>query len=120
MTCQIEPPDKKKYISDVGEGLVRQYGKRKFYKPDQVRTISRQLGYAVDWECWAYCFFTSFEDFTAFHEAAGEVCDYAAMKTQAVAEIMGKDPLGWFQWDLSWMDWPEIDLSMVFDWMDLT
>lgn len=120
MTCKIDPPEKKKYISAVGEGLVREYGKQKFYKPDQVRRISRQLGYALDWECWAYCIFSSFEDFKVIHEAAGEVCDYAAMKTQTVAELMEGHPLDWFQLDLSWMEWPEIDLSMVFDWFDLS
>ncbi len=56
MPCEVEPKDKKKYISDVGEGLVRRHGKQKYYAPLQVRGCRVSWGYAIDWECWAYCF----------------------------------------------------------------
>lgn len=120
MACHIEPKDKKKYISDVGQGLVKRHGKKKYYTPKQVQTVSRELGYRVDWECWAYCFFVTPEDFRIFHEGIGEICDYASMKAMVVAEVVGNAAPEWFQVDLSWIEWPDIDLSAIFDWFDLS
>lgn len=118
--CDLKPNDKKKFISDVGRHLVQEHGKKKYYKPEQIRKAVRDGGYEPDIVCWAYCMFSSPADFSAVHEAAGEVCDYAAMKTEVLTDLssdgsfLGIDP------DLSWLEWPDIDLSDIFDWIDFS
>lgn len=114
--CHLSPPDKKAYVGAVGQRLVQKHGKQKYYKPAQVRQASESLGYGVDYHCWAYCMFTTPDDFAAIHSAAGEICDYAAMKVQVLAELAANGTFSVFDVDLSWLDWPDIDLSAAFDW----
>ncbi len=113
--CTLKPEDKKVFIGSVGDELVSRHGKRRYYKTDDIGRAATARGYPIDWACWAYCIFSSPEDFKALHDAAGEVCDYAAMKAEVLADLAG----GSFQWpdiDLSWLEWPDIDLSSLFDW----
>ncbi|GAA5481004.1 DUF6559 family protein [Haloferula sargassicola] len=116
--CEMRPADKKAYFGAVGEELTRRHGKKKYYSPGEVRRASQDRGFPVDIECWAYCMYTSPDDFAALHEATGEVCDYAAMKAEILADLAG----GWtFELpdiDLSWLEWPDIDLASLFDWFD--
>ena len=118
--CHLEPEDKKAFIGAVGEELVRSRGKRKYYKPSQVRSAAERLGYPVDIHCWAYCIFSSPQDFQAVHDAAGEACDYAAMKASVLSELAPSGSYSWLDIDLSWLEWPDIDLSSVFDWFDFS
>ena len=118
--CHIEPSDKKKFIGAVGEALVRTHGKKKYYKPAEVRRAAEARGYSVDIHCWAYCVFTTPEDFNAIHEAASEVCDYAAMKASVLADLASGGTFSWLDLDLSWLEWPDIDLSSLFDWFDFS
>lgn len=115
----MRPEDKKAFISAVGHDLVRARGKQKYYKPEEIRRSVSRTGYADDFACWAYCFYSTPEDFKALHDAAGEVCDYAAMKAEVLADVAGGAALSLFDIDLSWLEWPDIDLSDVFDWFDL-
>lgn len=118
--CHIEPSDKKKFIGEVGEALVRTHGKKKYYRPTEVRRAAESRGYPVDIHCWAYCVFTTPEDFNAIHVAAGEVCDYAAMKASVLADLASGGSFSWLDIDLSWLEWPDIDLSAIFDWFDIS
>ena len=118
--CQLAPADKKALIGAVGEELVRGHGKRKYYEPAQVRRAAETRGYPVDVHCWAYCIFTTPEDFKAIHDALGEACDYAAMKAQVLADLAAGGTFSWLDVDLSWLEWPDIDLSSVFDWFDFS
>lgn len=118
--CELKPDDKKKFVSDVGRRLVAEHGKKKYYQPAQVRKAARDGGYQPDIVCWAYCIYTSPGDFAAIHEAAGEVCDYMAMKAEVLAELVKGDSFLGIDLDLSWLEWPDIDLSDVFDWFDFT
>ena len=116
--CHISPQDKKALIGNVGEELVKRHGKKKYYRPDEVRRASEARGYDVDVICWAYCIYTSPEDFQAIHDALGEVCDYVKMKSEVLTELSG----GSFELpdiNLSWLEWPDIDLSSLFDWFDI-
>ncbi|MEM9445385.1 MAG: hypothetical protein AAGA18_08525 [Verrucomicrobiota bacterium] len=118
MACSISPNDKKKFLSAVGKDLVSHHGKKKYYTQDQIHTSCKRLAYDIDWICWAYCIFTDPITFAAIHEASGEVCDYTKMKTEALFALAD----GTFQLpdiDLSWLEWPDIDLSSVFDWFDI-
>jgi hypothetical protein len=114
----MRPADKKAFISDVGRELVRTHGKKKHYKPAEVRRAADHYGYPIDIHCWAYCFFSSPGDFAALHEAAGELCDYTAMKTELLGDIADGGVFSLPDIDLSWLEWPDIDLSSIFDWFD--
>jgi hypothetical protein len=116
----LKPPDKKALIGAVGEDLVRRHGKRKYYKPAEVRRSAETCGYGVDVHCWALCIFTTPEAFKALHDSAGEACDYAAMKAEVLADLAGGAAFSLFDVDLSWLDWPDIDLSSLFDWFDFS
>jgi hypothetical protein len=118
-TCELKPEDKKKFISDVGQRLVRDHGKKKYYAPEQIKKAARDGGYQPDIVCWAYCMFSSPSDFAAIHEAVGEVCDYASMKAEVLSELTSGGSFLGIDIDLSWLEWPDIDLSSVFDWFDL-
>lgn len=36
-SCSPAPINKKEYITDIGKILVKEHGKKKFYKPEQVK-----------------------------------------------------------------------------------
>jgi len=118
--CHLEPKDKKQLISDVGERLVAEHGQKKYYKPEEVHQATLDLGYQVDYVCWAYCIFTSQEDFTMIHEALGEICDYVKMKGEVLTDLAQGGSFLDLDIDLSWLEWPDIDLSSVFDWVDFS
>lgn len=117
--CELKPKDKKAFISDVGEELVQRHGKKKYYKADDIGRAVRDRGYPIDVACWAYCLFSSPEDFKALHDAAGEACDYLAMKAEVLSALAGGDnAFAWIDLDLSWLEWPDLDLGNIFDWFD--
>jgi len=118
--CHLKPNDKKAFISSVGEELVRKYGKKPYYKPDEIARAATFRGYSYDIHCWAYCFYASPQDFITLHEAAGELCDYAAMKTELLSDLANGASFSLLDVDLSWLEWPDIDLSAVFDWFDFS
>lgn len=118
--CKLEPDDKRAFGQAVGNDLLRHHGKRKYYSPQQVQASCTRLDYPVDWHCWAMSLYTSPEDFTAYHDAIGEVCDQSVMKSQMVSALTDGASASWFDMDMSWFDWPGVDLSGVFDGFDWT
>ena len=118
--CHLAPNDKKAFIGAVGHELVRSHGKQKYYKPSLIRRAADVCGYPIDIHCWAYCIFSTPEDFKTLHDAAGEMCDYVAMKTEVLADLAGGASFSLFDVDLSWLEWPDIDLSSIFDWFDFS
>jgi hypothetical protein len=114
--CHLQPKDKKAFVGAVGEELIRRYGKRKYYKPAEVAQAAGSRGFPLDIHCWAYCIFTTPEDFKAIHDAAGEVCDYAVMKAEVLADLAVDGAFSGLDLDLSWLEWPDIDLASLFDW----
>lgn len=110
--------EKKQYANDVGKILVKKYGKHKYYSPDRVKQASKETKWDVDWHCWAMCLYTSPEDFDRYHESIGEVCDYALMKGQMAYAITDGASDSWFDYNLSWLDWPDFDFPSVFDIFD--
>lgn len=105
-------------IGDVGQKLVADHGKKKYYRPVQVKQAAADLGYQVDYFCWAYCIFTSPEDFKLIHDALGEACDYLKMRGEVLGELAQGSSFLDIDVDLSWLEWPDIDLSSLFDWVD--
>jgi hypothetical protein len=117
--CHLRPDDKKAFIRKVGSDLVRTHGKHNYYKPADIRRSADRCGYPIDIHCWAYCIFSSPEDFKALHDAVGEVCDYAAMKAEVLADLASGASFSLLDVDLSWLEWPDIDLTSIFDGIDL-
>jgi hypothetical protein len=114
--CEMKPEDKKALVSDVGQRLVARHGKKKYYRPEDVRKATIDSGYGIDLVCWAHCIYLSPDDFTAVHEMAGEVCDQAVMKAEVLGDLVGSGGFELPDIDLSWLEWPDIDLPDLFDW----
>lgn len=117
--CELAPNDKKAFVRSVGNELVRKHGKRRYYKPEDIRRAAESGGYPIDIHCWAYCIFATPEDFRLLHEATGEACDYFAMRSEVLADLASGAGFSWLDVNLSWLEWPDIDLGGLFDWFDL-
>ena len=119
--CELKPKDKKAFVGAVGEELVRRHGKKKYYSTGDITRAVLDRGFSIDISCWAYCIFSTPQDFKAQHDAAGETCDYVAMKSEVLADLAGgSDAFAWIDLDLSWLEWPDIDLGNIFDWFDFS
>ena len=65
------------------------------------------------------CLYTSPSDFDEYHKSIGEECDYASMKAEMTSAITDGASDSWFDADTSWFDWPDINLSSIFDSIDI-
>ena len=114
-TCTPAPLNKKEYISDIGKILIRDNGKKKFYKPEEVKRAHRKSKWnnGPDFTCWGMSTFSSHLDFDDYHKQTGEVCDYVEMKTEMLkglslsrgTEIFDRAD---FNIDASWLDFGQI------------
>lgn len=118
--CHVEPQQKRKLVSDVGQELVRRRGKKRYYATDEIADAALSLGYGADMYCWAIAFYATPDDFAALHAATGEACDYAVMKASLLTDLADGGTFSWIDLDLSWLEWPDIDLSSAFDWFDFS
>ena len=48
----------------------------------------------------------------------GEQCDYDSMRGQMI-DALAEGAWSLFDIDLSWLEWPDIDLSSIFDFIDI-
>ena len=117
MGKELSKLQKKDYAKQVGDVLVKNYGKQKYYKPAQIKYASRKTSYDIDWHCWAMVLYSSRSDFDAYHQKIGEVCDYTSMKAEMMLAVTDGVSESWFDFDfdLSWLEWPDFDLSDIFD-----
>jgi hypothetical protein len=119
--CTISPADRRRQAQLVGNDLAKHYGKRNFYTIDQVKQSNTRQKIDIDVACWSHALFNTHEDFDRFHTLIGEVCDYASMKADMLRSIStdttSNADASWFDWDLSWIEFPDIDLSL-FDFID--
>ena len=116
--CAISPQDKKAQAKRVGDDLVRHHGKRNFYSVQQVRAANERCQVPLDVACWSHALFNTHVDFDRLHVAAGEACDYLAMKREMLESLARGESSEWCDFDLSWLEFPDIDLS-IFDFFDL-
>jgi hypothetical protein len=79
----------KAYIRDLGPSLQRKYGKQPNYTPEQVRETALVGALSIDYMCWAYLLYCSPSVFQSIHSAAGEVCDYSAMREVVAGTFFG-------------------------------
>lgn len=115
--CAIAPEDKRRQAQLVGDDLLRHYGKRNFYSVQQVRDANRRNKIDLDLACWSHALFNTHSDFDQLHAASGEACDYAAMKAEMLRSMATDSSAGWFDFDLSWLEFPDLDISL-FDFFD--
>lgn len=73
--CALSPADKRRQVKNVGDDLVRHYGKRRYYTVQEVKDANRRQGIGVDFFCWSHAAFNSHGDFDAYHRSIGEDCD---------------------------------------------
>jgi hypothetical protein len=115
--CAIPPADKQRQAKRVGDDLIRHHGKRRFYSVSEIRAANQRCDIPIDFCCWSYAMYGTHFDFDRMHEAAGEACDYLAMKAEMLDSVARHASTGWFDFDLSWIDFPDLDWS-VFDLFD--
>lgn len=116
----MPPAERKQMLGRVSKELVTQFGKKKYYSKGMVDSALRRQGVPLDFACWNYAFFTSRAEFVEIHQRTGEACDYDAMRAQLVATVRGDGAAfdaatSSFDFDLSWLDWPDLDLSGFID-----
>jgi hypothetical protein len=114
-SCPPAPTNKKEYIIDIGKILVNDYGKKKFYKPEEVKKAHKKSSrYSeFDFSCWGMSTFSSHRDFDKYHEQTGEICDYAEMKAEMLQGFSLVKTVSWTEipdldMDASWLDFGEI------------
>jgi hypothetical protein len=118
--CAIQPEDRRKQVQRVGNDLIKNYGKKKFYTVQEVKNANRRQAVNYDVACWSHAFFNSHPDFDQYHAKIGETCDYTAMKSEMAADL-SENSSSWlpdFDFDLSWIELPDINWSALFDGID--
>ena len=122
--CAKRPLAARRQIQKVGNELVRQHGKQRYYSVEQVRAANRRQDISLDVGCWSHAFFNTHADFDRLHVGSGQACDYAGMKAELTEALTAGDvPAGsasWldFDWDMSWLELPSVDWS-IFDFFDV-
>jgi hypothetical protein len=109
-TCSTSVGDKRAFGQAVGNELLRRHGKRSSYMPKQIERAVERAGFPIDVSCWAMSLYSSRENFNEHHAATGEVCDYAAMKSEMVLAMTDGASSSWF----------DIDMSSIFDFIDFS
>jgi hypothetical protein len=113
-TCNINPSERRHQVSVVGNDLVRHYGKKENYSVQEVKNANRRQGINVDVVCWSHAVFNTHTDFDQYHETLGESCDYASMKSDmlsSVSNVGDAADTSMFDFDMSWLSFPDIDFS---------
>lgn len=81
----------KAYLADLGPALRTKYGRQHEYTPAQMRQTVLERALSIDYLCWVYVLHCSPLDFVAIHAAAGEACDYLAMRAAVGVAFFGGD-----------------------------
>ncbi len=113
--CSRPPANKKEFSVKLGKSLVEKYGKRRYYTIDQTRDRMSSLGYPIDYYCWGHALFVMPSEFISYHQSIGESCDQLTMKSELTSAITDGASDSWFDIDLSWIEWPDIDIASIFD-----
>lgn len=114
-SCVPSPTNKKKYILDIGKILVEEHGKKKYYKPEEVKKAHHKSSWydVIDFSCWGMSIFSSHPDFDMYHKITGEVCNYIEMKTEMLKGLSVSPNTDWadipdLDIDASWLDFEDV------------
>lgn len=110
---------KRAQVKLVGNDLLRHYGKKRYYTVQEIKDSNRRQNVSLDYSCWSYAAFSSHDDFDTYHRSIGETCDYASMKSDMLSSVSDSSDTSWFDIDLSWLEFPDIDWS-IFDFIDFS
>jgi hypothetical protein len=106
----------------IRERAWRRFGQasreEKFYSIAEVHSSLRRLRLPYDVDCWGFALYSSRTDFDRHHRSTGERCDYDSMRGQMI-DALAEGAWSLFDIDLSWLEWPDIDLSSIFDFIDI-
>ena len=116
--CAISPSNRRKQVQMVGNDLLKNHGRKKYYSVQEVKNANRRQGINYDVGCWSHATFNSHKDFDQYHQSIGESCDYISMKSDMLSSVSTATDTSWFDFDLSWLEFPDIDFSL-FDLLDL-
>ena len=120
-TCKAPADVKRDYAKKLAPQLVKDYGKRKRYEPQQILDSATRAGLNIDYICWGYVIFLDQAAFDSLHQQTGEACDYVEMHTEMGRQIVEafQTSGGWFStfdWSAfnptNW-NWPDFG-----DWFD--
>jgi hypothetical protein len=117
--CALPVKDKKKLGAKVGNTLVKDYGKKKYYSVSEIKDAMKKNSYSIDYYCWGYSLYLPPDVFHEHHEKIGQVCDYESMRSEMVSAITDGSSGSWFDVDLSWFEWPDFDISSIFSSTDI-
>jgi hypothetical protein len=96
----------RRYVKGLGPELRRRYGRAKRYTAAQVKRTIEQRGYSTEWSCYALCMYCGRREFEAYHRAAGESCDYNAMRGDVAARFLegarSFDAADVIDWGIGW------------------
>lgn len=128
---KITEKDMKMIGKKVGEDLLKNNGKKKFYSPKEIKDSCRRQKIYYNWHCWAFSFYTDQKSFTNYYESIGEYHNYALMKSKMISALTGKkfDYYSNSTSDCSWLDLTlinlpvedasNIDFTDLFDFSDI-
>lgn len=109
------PTNKKEYIIEIGKILVKENGKKKYYKPQEVKKAHQNSSWVdvIDFSCWAMSTFSSHSDFDVYHIESREICNYVEMKSEMLSDFSNSSVVDWTQIteieiDASWLDFGDI------------
>lgn len=115
------PPNKKEYVHNLAKGLVKNYGKKKFYSPDHVISVNDEIyqNNAVNFYWWGMCLFCSYDDFVDTYEPENNDKEnsinnlYDDMRLEMLLEFTTAYIENWqdipmIDHDISWIDFGEL------------
>jgi hypothetical protein len=115
--CSLNSGDKRALAKRVGDDLLHHVGRKPYYSVAEVKAANRRQKVDIDAACWAHALFNSHADFDRYHAEVGETCDYSAMKSEMLEAVSVAGDASWFDLDLSWIDFPDVDWT-IFDFID--
>lgn len=113
--CTPTPANKKEYIFAIGKILVQENGKRKYYKPEEIKKVHQKSKWynGLSFSCWAMSTYSAHSDFDVNYHGTGELCDYIEMNKEMLSEIFVSVHTDWtlipdLDIAASWLDFGDI------------
>ncbi len=121
LTPLLPPPprDKRAFGKAVGDQLLKRHGKKRSYDLYEIADVIDFLELPFDLARWAYAAFAAPEDIKAYQALTRETFDYTAMKSEMFSAMTEGASDTWFDFDMSWLEWPDFDFGSLFDFFDL-
>lgn len=83
--------DKRAFVQKTGSILLKKYGVKTFYTPNEIKEAAIDSGYSFEFISWVLAIYASRDDFDSFHQTIGETYNYAKMRIE-MENIFYKTP----------------------------